>query len=423
MSIGGFLKKEKEYLNVLPRDQKRLLFSFFLFSFAAPMIGLFSNTYLWRQSEDPIVLVLFNLGFFFGLSIGFFFNGLMLKRHSPKLLYGFGASVQGIVPILLVLLGTQAAGFSLPLGIFLGIAGGFYWGNRNLLTSALTVGPKRFKFISLETTLSLTASILSPMIIGWFLSFGIIFQLYSERFAYAVTAVIALILLILSGGITARIKQSFPRVKKLFLSNPTSEWRQMRRLDFFNGFTHSIDASLTIIILLIFLGEEGTIGSIVSATAILAAVGMYLVGKRADHKDHFGILSVWVFLTSIGKIFFISLFSIVGVLVQQTFNGLTRSFRWASMAAVMYESIDIQNPKQGQQERYAFLMDREFYLNTGRVFGLILFIVFYINFPEPTIRFGFLLTSVSQVLMLLLVRLLIKKIVHKKTILPAIDQD
>ena len=417
-ALFRFLKKERDYLRELSPDQRRLLFSTFLFGLAQPMITVFSNTFLWRQSGDGIVLAVFGIGQYIGLSIGFLANGFFLKRIRPTTMFLFGCILQGAVPVLLVFMGARAEELAFPLGLSLGLSSGLYWGNRNLLTSVFTQGETRFKYISVEMTFGLLSSVIAPAAIGWFLVFGEQTGWYATDAAYQVTAMIGFALMTIGGIRVAGVRRAFERIEGLFIARASRSWNRMRLLDFVNGFTDGFERVIPLLILLLFLGKEDSVGFVQSGAAVLSMVGMYLAGKRVKHKDHARIVGVWTAVTSVGKTIFALGFSAAAALAFHALNGLVMSFRWASLAAVMYEAVD-REPGDGLSKRYRYLMDREFFLNTGRVSGLLLFIGLYAASATFTIRYGLVFAILLQIVMILGVRAVTRLVPHERVDLPA----
>lgn len=402
--VRAFIAKEIDYLGEITLDQRYLLGSIFLYALALPMITTFSNTYLWRQSKDPVVLATFNIGYFAGLSFGFLLNGLFLRRFSPQKLCALGCVLQGLVPMLLVFLGAEADTYAALLGLCLGTAGGFYWGNRNFVTSRVTQGPGRFKYISLENIVQIFSAVLAPLAVGWFLVLGDRSGAYSIQTGYQISAIAGFFLLVFSGWFIAGVRQEFVPVKKLLVTKISRVWNSMRALDFVNGCASGLEASLLFFALLTFLDQENAIGSLLSFTAVLAALGMYILGKRVKHRDHATILSFWASITFLGKVVYAIAYSTVGAIILQVVEGLMKSFRWASMAAVMFEAIEYEKPDKNGGQRYAYIMDREFALNLGRVSALTAVVVVYQMYPEELIRYGLLSVVIFQILMIGLTR-------------------
>ncbi len=411
MALMNFLRRERDYLLDLEGDQRRLLIATVLYGFAAPMISTFTNTYLWRQSGDPVVLVLFNMAFHFGLIIGFFLNGLALRRIRAAILFLIGCLLQGAAPVFLVLSGSEAAHQALPIGLVLGTATGVYWANRNLFTLNLTTGPKRFKYLSVESSFGMAASILSPLVIGWFLVVGERLGWYSIQNAYTIAAGAGFLLLTAAGFVVLRILHKPAAVTHLTVSHPSRMWQHQRMLEFLSGLTNGFELILPLVILLLFLNGEESVGTVQSVTAILSMIGMYAIGRRVRHKDHVKILGAWTSITFVGKALFGFLYSMAGALLFHAFNGLTSSFRWASLTAILYETIDADK-EADHTKRYAYITDRECFLDVGRVIGLGLFLGIYLMAPEAAIRYGLLLTMFFQLLMLILAQKMVHRLPH-----------
>ncbi len=417
MRILQLLRREREYLQDLDPDQRRLLFATVLYGFGAPIISTFLNTYLWRQSADPVVLIAFNIASHIGLAMGFFLNGFALRHVRATRLFFLGCLLQGLGPVLLVLSGGVIAPLVLPVGFLLGSASGIYWGNRNLFTLNLTTGPKRFKYLSVESSFALTASILSPVIIGWFLVAGERMGWYSIQSAYGITAVFGLGLLLFAGIAARKITHIPPAVTHIFITHPTPAWKRIRGLEFLSGLVNGFELILPIMMLLLFLNGEQSIGLVQSIATILSVVGMYSIGRYVRLKDHVKILGVWTLLSFLGKTFFAFWFSAIGALLFHAINGLTASFRWTSLAAILYETID-EEKEAGASKRYAYLTDRECFLDLGRVVGLVIFLGLYLADSYSALRYGFLFTILFQGFLLILAKKTIQNLSSEKAASP-----
>ncbi len=371
----------------LNAHQKRLLTSFFLFGLAAPMASVFTNTFLWRQSNDLMTLAIFNIGIYITLALGFLMNAYLLRYIQSGRLYGLGCLLQGIVPLIIILLGRDAKTFALPLGLALGIAQGFFWSNRNALTSKLTQASSRYQFISIETALGLLAGIVSPPLIGWFIASGATHATHTVNQAYVITSLIGLALMVAAGVLAWSFNIEAFKVKQIFLKHASPLWHLQRIIEIVNGVSDGIMVVLPLIIILLFLGNEDAVGLIQAATAILSASVIVAIGKRVRDNDHAMLFAIWILCNLLGAMFFAMFYSPSSALISFFLSGLVAAFRWSSIASVMYEVID-HEVVQSKTHRYIFLVDREFYLNFGRVVGLILLILAYRYSHEIVIRYG-----------------------------------
>ena len=95
------LDLEVNHFLSLTNDVRRLLVSYYLYLIAYPLFGIFTNAYLWRQSENLTTLVIYNLIYCFGLPLGFYINGYAYICDNV-LTFNLGRSLG----LLLVFIGT-----------------------------------------------------------------------------------------------------------------------------------------------------------------------------------------------------------------------------------------------------------------------------------------------------------------------------
>ncbi len=413
MFVRSLLQKEIVYFRAFPSSQKRLLASFFFYALAAPVVTIFNNTFVWRQTQNPIDIALYNLGIFSGIALGFYFNLFWRRYFSSSKLYAFGCLLQGLAPILLIFFQPQN-GITIGLaGLFLGVAMGFFWANRNTLTSEATVGPHRFVFVSVETVMNSLIGIFMPILVGTFLVLGEKAGWYSVQTSYEIIGLGSFCFLLVAGFITWRSSFSAERLRhlRLFIQNPTSLWKKLRFMEVISGFVHGFEVLLPLLFILTFLGLEDTVGIVKSATAIVAALCMYVLGKMVRHKDHAKLLFVWLLGTFLAAAVFAVFFNAQGVVIYFMLFGLVSAFRWPSLVTTMYECVDFQL-KKNNVNRFSLLLDRELFLNIGRMLAISLFIIVYHAFPMITLRFGMLVLVLVELVLYFSAKEIILHVAH-----------
>lgn len=373
----------------LSKKQTRLLFSYFLYALASPMVVVYANTFLWRQDRDPVTLAIFNIGMYAGLSLGFLLNAYALRWWESGKLYALGCLLQGVVPMLLVSLGASATDYTFALGLAMGVAQGFFWANRNGLTSHITQGEHRYRFISLETTLGITAGILSPLAIGWFIALGATLPTYSVAQAYQWSAAVGLAIMCAAGALAWRFTVEPLRVGVPFVQRASVRWTQQRIVELLNGIASGIEVVVPLLLVLLLIGNEEAVGSIKALTGILSAAMIFTMSKRVKHKHHVGLVGVWLAASLLGAVAFAAFVSIPTAMAYFILAGLVGSLRWSSFVTVMYEVVDRETARDGEH-RFLYLLDRESFLNLGRIIGLALLILAYRAAPQETIRYGLL---------------------------------
>lgn len=387
----------------LSRDAKWLLAAYTLYAFGSPMVNTFSGTYVWRLFHSPTAVGTFVMLFCLGLPIGFLLNGILLRHIPLPRLFLLSCLAQGIVPFLLVLLPAPSLGLVWIIGAILGIASGLYWANRNYLTSRVTVNGFRFRFISLESTCTTLAGIIAPLLIGWTITLGEQRGFFSVQTGYQITTLIGFFLLGICGHLVSSITIPSPNVSRLRIHHGSDLWQQWRWLELVNGAVDGAGRIFPLFIILFFLGQEESVGTVQSISALLSAFMIYMAGKRVTaEKDHVRLLFFWAAMSIGGAIIFTSLYSPQGAIIFLAIHALVLSFRWGSFASIMYDLVEQEEKNHVGDNRYALLMDREAFLNFGRAFALAAFVIAYTFFPDPTMRFGLLAAGALKILLVTL---------------------
>lgn len=124
--IHDFINKEIFHFKKLHADAQSLILSIFLRDLIGPILSIFINAFLWRQSQDLILVALFNLAFFLTIPLGFYLNGVLLKLFSPGRLYFVSLLFSGIVAAGLIFLPSISYSIVFTFGILEGLFSGIY---------------------------------------------------------------------------------------------------------------------------------------------------------------------------------------------------------------------------------------------------------------------------------------------------------
>lgn len=415
--ISQFIERERAYLARLTVDQRSLLYSFLLFTLAGPFIFIYLNAFIWRQSRDPQLMLQNNIGFYVGVMLAFYLNGVLMRWFSIKKLFLAGAILQGVFPLFFIFIGgtEQFLPYIFFFGMLNGVGGGFYWANRNSITSHITAGPNRFQFMSLESSLGTLFDFLLPLVIGWSIVLLVRWDVTSSTVIYQIFAVIGALILAWSGFVIRNIDEE-PTTAKLhrtdfFFWKTSREWNHLRVVEFFNGAIEGVTGFIPLMLILLFLGEENAIGTVEAVTSILGAVMLYVLGKRIKRSDHLWIVAAWVAITSLGYGLFAVFYTPWALIISFLLSGLVVIFRWSSIMAVVYEVID--EKVASDNRRYRYILDREVYLNSGRIITLLICFVLYTSYGEEVLRFGLLFATLLQLFLLYSFRQLHKTLDEK----------
>ena len=78
------LKRERDVFLKLNLQARLLLYSAVIYGAIYPLLGIFTNTFIFRQTTGFLPIASYNIGIFISLASFFYLNGLLLKKNSIK---------------------------------------------------------------------------------------------------------------------------------------------------------------------------------------------------------------------------------------------------------------------------------------------------------------------------------------------------
>ena len=405
--LKNLLAKELSHFYSIDIKGQKLLTSIALFSLVSPVFTIFINAFIWRQSQEFMLVSFYNLLSFVGVPLGFYLNGLLLRKFSPNVLYFLGLLATGLVTAIIIFL-PQLDYISIStFGFLNGIAGGIYWANRNLLTLKTTTSSNRIYFSGIESILSTYSKILVPLCIGWFIIYGNTSGLYSELTGYKIVAILMLIIIGFTGILMMSFSVKTTEYKQLFLGKVSSAWNKFRALQVVLGFLQGVTIILPTLMVLSLLGKEDTLGTVQAVSAILTAFVVYALAKSLGIKHRLLLLQISFAVGLIGAVSFSILYSGVGVLIFYACQAISAPFLWIATSSLNYDLID---EDKNATTHYAYISDQELYLNGGRIAAILTFILLIQLYSNDfALRFTPLIFAISQIFLSLLAKSIEKK--------------
>lgn len=361
--------KEADHYRALPKEVRRLLLSYYLYLLAYPLFAVFTNAYLWRLNENLSFLVVYNLLYCLGLPLGFYANGLLLKKFHTLKLYAVGAVLEGLAGLLVVVFSTTSFSLLAFYGLLSGMGAGLFWGNKNYLSLMLTKGTNRLYYNSLETAGDTVINMVIPALAGAFIVFGESINLYTPALAYKILMAIGLLLVIVAGLIVQSSKIQDVESEPLFVHTPSPRWKLVRWYNVLSNVVIGAEFIIPSVLVLVLVGKEGALGLVSSATATLSTVLIYIYGRKSKIKDVWKTVAAACIIYFIGGILLAWFYTPIVVLIYMALSTIGWVFRWPNAYAVIMEAMDNESTKKGQ---YAFICDNEVTFNIGRSVGLCL---------------------------------------------------
>lgn len=388
--MHSFMSNETRFSS----NERKLLLSFFFFILAWPVFGTFTNTFLWRYSHDAIPLAIFNVGLYGALPLGFLLNAFLLRAFQSTRILFAACLLQGIGPLFLTTMHPSSPWVIALLGACLGLPMGLYWGNRNLLTLRATEGRNRMKFLSAESVQNTLAGIGVPVVIGTFLVSGV----DDIALGYVLMCVGAFALLLVAGLLIARtnIHLPAPTERSPWIRSLGSKWNALRAFEWCDGVITMNESVISLLIILHFFGVEDAVGRTKSAVSILAAILLFTYGKRVRLQDHSRVLLASFGILCGASVFFALRFDVSSAAMFFVGGALVSGFRGTVMMTTVYSTIDDVVMKK-HASRFLLLLDREIFLNLGRIMTLVAFIGLSMAYPTAVLRYGIVVSTLLHI--------------------------
>lgn len=363
--VFSIIKREVEYFSRLQRDARALLATFFIAGMAGPLLSLFTNAFIWRETNDLVTVIHYNLAAFAGIMAGFIVNGWLGKIASARLLYAIGFVAQGLAVTLLFFTQEISLFDAWIFGGGYGLAAGLYWANRNLFTLAMTKSEERNYFCNLELAIDNILAVIMPALVGWCIELA--GREVQDRYR---TLIVAAEFILLCGSALI-LQMRFPASKfnAMFVSKLTQLWTKTRILIVTIGVFDGISYLLPPLLSMRLVGGEGLLGSVMSFSALLTALALYAVARKGPAGNRLTVLSAGIILLTLGAanlaLFFNGLSAVIFLAIGITGWALIL----ASTNALILDLID-NDAVGSNNSQYAYVVDRELFLAVGRAIGL-----------------------------------------------------
>ncbi|MFA6524882.1 MAG: MFS transporter [Patescibacteria group bacterium] len=396
----NIILREWNHYQTLPLKSRLLMISFTLRSIASPLLSLFINSFIWRSTSSLPDVVIYNVGFFVLLPLGFYVNGLMLKRIKIARLYLVGLIVSAVSIVVTVFFSGSSVWNFFAYGGFYGFGAGIYWANRNFLSFQEAKSQHRNYFYSIASLLNSLISLIVTFLVGWLIVLGEGNGLYTPTTAYWVLSLLAMIVLIYSGMVVLKTDYVSPKVNKIIQFHISPKWNKVRLISFAMGILEGIGFFLPTLLILFYLGEEGVLGTISTIVTLFVVVITYLYGRLAKHNHRKPVYFVSLSSYIIFSVLLLLLEHPLNILIFVLFSGITTIFQWLTIEPLVLDIMDDEsNEKLNNQ--YMYIFDKELFLNIGRISSvLILLFIIQITSQKTGLLMAPLAVGICQLVLM-----------------------
>ena len=409
--MNGLIGEFKFFLSQ-PRNIKTLLVTNLLFAMVLPVIEIFAGAYIMRNTGSPSFVVKYQLCMYIGVVLAALVNGLLLKYLKSAFVYGFGIIISAISLMAMMSISNVNIEILCLAGFLIGLSTGFFWTNRYLLTLYSTDDSNRNYFFGCESFFFSLWNIVIPLVIGAFLATveaGRVFGDLTVNGGYKVITAAALFISVLACIALSQGRFKNPESKKFFYFRFHELWVKMLSLAGLKGMVQGFLVTAPAILVMKFLGSEGSLGLIQGIGGALTAILVYILGRVARPQDRIKIFGFGLLIFFIGTLANGIMFSAFGVIIFVLCKVFFQPLHDLAYYPIMMKAIDVVSEIE-KRDGYTYIMSHEIGLFFGRAFGMVLFILMASLISEDfALRFALVVVGALQMLSLPLAKNIIRE--------------
>jgi len=406
------LTAEYRYFLSMPRNMRVLLITNMLYALVLPVVEIFMAAYIMRSFDETSYVAIFQLAMYTGIIITSLTNGFLLKRFKVPHLYSFGILLSGVSMVGMMFVKDIGLTGLIVSGTLIGAASGFFWTNRYLMALNNTSDDNRNYFFGLESFFFTISNIGVPLIIGallvsvpgWHL-FGMEFNVYT---GYRIVILIVLAITILACFSLSRGKYENPAQKDFLFFRFDRLWNKQILLAALKGLVQGFLVTAPAMLIMKYVGEEGSLGLIQGISGGITAILIYLLGRFTKPKHRIFVFGTGIVFFLIGTIVNGIELSMTGVIVFVLCKVFFQPLHDLAYFPIMMKVIDVVSKRENRNQ-YAYILNHEFGLYTGRVIGLGLFIFLALKVSETfALRYALIIVALVQLLAIPLAKNIMK---------------
>jgi MFS transporter, YQGE family, putative transporter len=227
------------------------------------LAGIFLSIFLWRSSHDLTPIAVYGGMTALMIPLAFITNGVLWRGMGAGASIRLGLGGNGIVYLLVLLLGNHAPQWVAALGLLKGLAEGFYWSGFHLVSYDTTCDRDRDRYFGAQATASWLLTAALPPAAGAIIvaGSGAGGPYRGYELVFALAAVLLMAAMVLAGRLpsAARERLSVRRVATLVARNP--DWTWVTRARLADGFTGSLMGLVLTILTYLVLKNEQQVGN------------------------------------------------------------------------------------------------------------------------------------------------------------------
>lgn len=413
----NFITNQKKAFELFNSDAKDLLRLNLMYHLVFPIIMIFVQAYLWGDTKDARINIIYTLGSFGGNYVGYMINAFLLRKISIKPLFYVGLILSVLPMVLIVYFVDIKLSNIVWFGLLFGVGTGIYWSCRNFLSYLVTNEQSRNFFAGIEQFTIITSNFITPFIFGFIIiGIGEKTGWYEKENVYKAGMAISILMMFLTWLIIRRTNYKSPPIARFFYVKFHKLWNYQRFLSLFVGTVETGIYMLMALLILNVVGGESALGLIESMSTLFSALVVYFVSKKSKPEHRPKIILAGVISITLGGLIVGIEYSLIGVLGLKIFQIIADPLIHTAYRATWWSVIEKVSTIEKKSE-YSYMLDTELFINIGRgIGGTILLIMLMAGIDiNQGLRYIFLILGLLQFISYVLIKYLTKQVLDKGT--------
>lgn len=344
-----------------------------LFISANALSGTYLGVYIWKASNNFVLLGFFTLLSHVFMALTFWIAGNGVKEGNKMIALRVGIGASATFYVIVLLLGKSAVHYIWLLGLVQGLASGFFWLAFNVIYFEVTNANNRDRFNGWTGVIGSTVGMIVPWCSGYLIS-----RMAGES-GYRVIFMISLGIFLTGIGVSfflrnRRTEGNYDWLMSIhILRNRSTPWRPVVGALAAQGMRESVFGLMIGVLIFIHTGSELQLGNFALITSAIGFVSFYATGKWLKPKwRKRGMLLGTIVITAVITPFFFGV-SFTTLLIFGIGASMFMPLFTIPMTSSVFDLIGMN--EDSAKQRVEFVVMRELALNTGRITGMIIFIV------------------------------------------------
>lgn len=351
------------------KEAKIILVISILFTLAIGLSNIFVNIFLWKRSNDFIIVAIYNLMHYIFVPITFIFAGWLSKKKNGVWPLRIGILSFILFFGLILYIKDNIIAYIYSLGILFGIASGFYWFAYSILSFDFTTKNNRDTFNGISGSVAGGANALAP------LAGGYIIQKAGNTHGYTIVFSCSLALFFILILVSLLLKSKYYGDKLNIghiWGSKHSEWTKLRKAIMVWGFRDVVIGFLITTLVFISTGSEFSVGKLSLLAAIISSLAFLSQQKLIKPKHRLFSIHIGAVLMFIAVLGFTRHIGYTSLLV---FTVLDAMFAPFFLTPLNSASFNVITEYHEENLRAEYVINKEIILNIGRIISTILLIL------------------------------------------------